>query len=152
MGRIISPDAFRESIGTEIGVSDWILVDQERIDSFAHATLDAQFIHVDPLRAAETPFGGTIAHGFLSLSLLSPMAYSGVPSLEGMKMGLNYGFNNVRFLTPVASGRRIRGHFVLKSFSERAPGRWQTILDVSVEIEGEDQPALVAEWITLHLV
>ena len=131
-------------IGQEVGVSGWITVDQARIDAFADATEDWQFIHVDPEAAARTPFGGTIAHGFLTLSLLSKMTYEATPVLEGVVMGINYGFNKVRFLSPVKSGKRIRGHFKLLELVEKRPGQWQQTVEVTVEIEGEDKPALVA--------
>src|SRR3954471_18592067 len=122
---IASIDEIRDKIGTEIGVSDWILIDQGRIDAFAAATEDPQFIHVDPEAAAKTPFGGTIAHGFLTLSLLSRMAADVMLRPEGVKMGVNYGLDRVRFLAPVRSGKRVRGRFTLKSFEEKRPGQIQ---------------------------
>lgn len=143
---------FETRQGTEIGVSDWILVDQDRIDAFANVTLDEQYIHVDPIRAEATAFGGTIAHGFLSLSLLSALSYSAIPAIDDEKTGVNYGFGQVRFVTPVRSGRRVRGRFKLKSISEKHKGRWVLTFDVSVEIDGEPKPALVAEWITMSIV
>lgn len=146
---IASIDEIRGKVGAEIGVSDWILVDQERIDAFAAATQDRQFIHVDPEAAARTPFGGTIAHGFLTLSLLSRMAADVMLRPEGVKMGVNYGLDRVRFLAPVRSGRRVRGRFTLKSIEEKRPGQWQFLHAVTVEIEGEDKPALLADWIGL---
>jgi acyl dehydratase len=142
----------RERIGEEIGVSDWILVDQSRIDVFADVTEDRQWIHIDPEAAASSPFGGTIAHGFLSLSLLSPMCYSALPAIEGLQTGVNYGMNSVRFLSPVHSGKRVRGRFELKDLVERTRGRWQMTLNATVEIEGETKPALVAEWMFLYFV
>ncbi|MDB5691263.1 MAG: MaoC family dehydratase [Alphaproteobacteria bacterium] len=144
---VASIEEIRGKVGTEIGVSDWILVDQARIDAFAGATEDRQFIHVDPEAAARTPFGGTIAHGFLTLSLLSRMAADAMLRPEGVKMGVNYGLDRVRFLAPVRSGRRVRGRFTLKSIEEKRPGQWQFLHAVTVEIEGEDKPALLAEWI-----
>ena len=138
--------------GKVLGASDWILVDQARIDQFAETTGDHQFIHVDPELAKQTPFGTTIAHGYLTLSLLSVMAYGVMPGIEGAKMGVNYGLNSVRFLAPVKSGKRVRGHFTMKDATERLPGVIQTIVDVKVEIEGEDKPALAAEWVTLSYV
>lgn len=135
--------------GTELGVSDWILIDQNRIDAFARITLDEQYIHVDPAKAKATPFGGTIAHGFLSLSLLSAMAYAVVPAIEGETTSVNYGFGNIRFLRAVPSGHRIRGRFTLKSMIEKRKGQWLLILDVCIEIEGESRPAIVAEWLTM---
>ena len=142
----------RAHVGKEIGHSDWILIDQARIDSFADATEDRQFIHVDPQLAAASPFGGTIAHGFLTMSMLSAMAYSALPPIIGTTMSVNYGLNSLRFLAPVRSGQRVRGRFVLKDVSNRAANQWQSTLGVTIEIEGEAKPALVAEWLTLAFV
>ncbi|MEA3003099.1 MAG: hypothetical protein QOH81_1887 [Sphingomonadales bacterium] len=144
---IASIEEIKGKVGTEIGVSDWILVDQKRIDAFAEATEDRQFIHVDAEAAARTPFGGTIAHGFLTLSLLSRMAADVMLRPEGVKMGVNYGLDRVRFLAPVRSGKRVRGRFTLNSLEEKRPGQWQFLHAVAVEIEGENKPALLAEWI-----
>ena len=146
---IASLEEIKASIGTEIGVSDWILVDQARIDAFADVTEDPQFIHIDPEAAARTPFGGTIAHGFLTLSLLSRMAADAMLRPENVRMGVNYGFEKVRFIAPVRSGKRVRGRFTLVSFEEKRPGQWQFVHNVAVEIEGEDKPALIADWIGL---
>ncbi|AGH50617.1 MULTISPECIES: MaoC family dehydratase [Sphingomonadales] len=147
MGTISVAD-YQAKVGETVGSSEWILIDQAMIDRFADATGDHQFIHVDPERAKQTPFGGTIAHGFLTLSLLPVMREkSDVPTIEGLKMGLNYGGNKVRFLTPVPSGSRVRGHFKLLEFAEKGPGRYQETAELSVEIEGKDKPALIAEWI-----
>nr|WP_206365828.1 MaoC family dehydratase [Sphingomonas naasensis] len=141
-----------ESVGTE-RVSDWVEVTQGMIDQFAEATGDHQFIHVDPERAAQTPFGGTIAHGFLSLSLMPMLAArTGAPSIAGATMGVNYGGNEVRFLTPVRSGKRVRGRFTLLKFTERKPGVWEQVQQYVLEIEGEEKPALIAEWIALVYV
>ena len=145
----ITLDAYRALVGTEVGVSDWTLVDQARIDAFAEVTGDHQFIHVDPVRAAQTPFGTTIAHGYLTLSLCSAFAYSAMPGVEGVRMGVNYGLNKVRFMAPVKSGSRVRGRFALADVTQRADGAWQSTVNVTVEIEGETKPALAAEWITL---
>lgn len=145
----ISTAEMTDRIGTET-LSDWVEVTQAMIDQFAAATGDHQFIHVDPTRAAQTPFGGTIAHGFLTLSLM-PLLASKVPDtpmVEGMRMGINYGGNSVRFLSPVRSGSRVRGRFKLLSFAEKRPGQWQETVAFSVEIEGAEKPALVAEWIS----
>jgi acyl dehydratase len=148
----ISVQEMAASIGTE-RVSDWVEVTQEMIDKFADATGDHQFIHVNPQMAAMTPFGGTIAHGFLSLSLMPMLAArTDTPKLEGVKMGVNYGGNKVRFLTPVRSGKRVRGKFKLLSFTERRPGQWEQINEYTLEIEGEAKPALIAEWISLIYV
>lgn len=146
---VASLDEIRNRTGEEVGVSDWIIVDQARIDAFAEATEDRQFIHVDPEAAARTPFGGTIAHGFLTLSLLSRMAADAMLLPEGMKMAVNYGFDRVRFLAPVKSGNRVRGRFTLDSAEEKAPGQWLMRHRVTVEIEGEEKPALTAEWLGL---
>ena len=145
----ISVDEMKNRIGTET-VSDWVEVTQAMIDKFADATGDHQFIHVDPDMARMTPFGGTIAHGFLTLSLM-PLLSSKVadaPKLEGVKMGVNYGGNKVRFLTPVRSGSKVRGRFKLIEFDEKRPGQWQQTNEVTIEIEGESKPALIAEWIS----
>jgi len=139
-------------VGAEVGRSDWILVDQAMIDAFAEITLDYQFVHVDPVAAASTPFGGTIAHGFLTLSLISGMIYSAVPLIAGSRMGLNYGLNAVRFLKPVRSGKRVRGSFVLAKVIEREPDQWQSTFSVTIEIEDEAKPALVAEWVILNIM
>ncbi|MGZ8283669.1 MAG: MaoC family dehydratase [Allosphingosinicella sp.] len=140
-------DEIRKKVGSEIGVSDWILVDQAAIDTFADVTHDHQFIHVDPAAAANTPFGGTIAHGFLTLSLLSRMAADVLLRPETIRMAVNYGFGKVRFIAPVRSGRRVRGRFRLDRFEEKNPGQFQFVHQVTVEIEGEDKPALIADWI-----
>jgi len=140
-------DQIRSKVGQELGVSDWITVGQDRINVFADATEDYQFIHVDEDLAKQTPFGGTIAHGFLSLSLLSRMAADVMLVPETTKMGVNYGFDRVRFLAPVRAGSRVRGRFTLVSFDEKRPGQYQFAHDVTVEIEGEGKPALSATWI-----
>ena len=146
---LASLDEIRDRVGTEVGVSSWLTVDQERIDAFAHATEDRQFIHVDAEAAARTPFGGTIAHGFLTLSLLSRMAVEAMLVPDSVKMAVNYGLDRVRFLAPVRSGKRIRGRFTLDSVEEKAPGQWLLRHVVTVEIEGEDKPALTAVWLGL---
>jgi acyl dehydratase len=146
---VASLDEIRAKIGQEVGVSSWILVDQGRIDAFADATEDRQFIHVDPGAAAQTPFGGTIAHGFLSLSLLSRMGVEAMLLPDGLKMAINYGFDRVRFLAPVKAGKRVRGRFTLDSVEEKAPGQILMRHTVTVEIEGEDKPALTALWLKL---
>ncbi len=130
-------------------VSRWFLVDQARIDAFAALTEDRQFIHVDPRAAAATPFGGTIAHGFLTLSLVSAMAYDALPPAAGL--GVNYGFDRLRFIAPVRAGSRLRGRFRLIERSLRAPGRTLSRFDLSVEIEGGDRPALAGLWLTLSM-
>lgn len=146
MAETLTLDEMRALVGKEMGVSSWYEIDQKRIDTFADVTEDWQFIHVDPDAAAQTPFGTTIAHGFLTLSMLSAMVYE-MPVLEGVAMGVNYGFDKVRFLSPVPVGSRIRGRFVLSKLDESKPGFVTTYTAVSVEIEGQDKPALAADWI-----
>jgi acyl dehydratase len=132
-----------------VQVSDWVEVTQEMIDKFADATGDHQFIHVDPAAAAMTPFGGTIAHGFLTVSLATLLlAKVDGPQIAGLKMGVNYGLNKVRFISPVRSGKRVRGHFRQLELIEKRPGQWQQTKELTVEIEGEEKPAMIAEWIT----
>jgi len=143
----MSLEALSGRVGSELGVSQWLRIDQRMIDAFGDLTQDTYFIHTDPVRAASTQFGGTIAHGFLTLSMLSVMAYQVCPAVDGTKTQVNYGFNRLRFIAPVPAGSRIRGRFGLKSFNCDAGGRWQAIYDVSVEIESGPKPALVAEWI-----
>ena len=144
-------DEIRSKVGQEVGVSSWITIDQTRINAFADTTEDRQFIHVDPVAAARTPFGGTIAHGFLTLSLLSRMAAEAMLIPDNLKMIVNYGLDRVRFLAPVRSGSRIRGGFMLDSVEEKAPGQVLMRHTVTVEIEGEDKPALSAIWLALIL-
>ena len=133
-------------------MSSWLTIDQQRIDEFADATEDRQFIHTDPEAAAQTPFGGTIAHGFLSLSMLSRMAAEGMLVPDNVKMAVNYGLDRVRFIKPVRSGKRIRGRFRLDPIEEKAPGQLLLRHTVTVEIEGEEKPALTAEWLGLLFV
>jgi acyl dehydratase len=139
-------------IGTEVGVSNWITVDQPMIDDFAKTTFDEQWIHVDPERAArETPFGGAIAHGFLTLSLASRFAYDCFDMLPGQVMGINYGMNKLRFLMPVKAGARVRGRFTLMEIKARDATSMLRTNTLTVEIEGEETPALVAEWLGLAI-
>lgn len=139
--------------GKDIGTSEWLLVDQDRVNKFAEATGDFQFIHVDPERAKLTPFGGPIAHGFLSLSLLPVLsAQADLPRLDGVKMGVNYGGNKTRFIAPVKVGKRVRGHFKMLDIEEKRPGQFQQTMEFTLEIEGEDKPALIAEWITQFFI
>ena len=147
-----TPDKIADFVGKETGVSDWVVIDQERINQFADVTEDHQFIHIDPEAAAKTPFGTTIAHGFLTLSMLSKLAADSVIVLEGVKMGVNYGFEKVRFVTPVKAGKNIRGRYTLMSADTKVPGQWTLKYAVKVEIEGEAKPALVAEWLTMQFV
>jgi acyl dehydratase len=148
----VSLETFRKLAGTELGPSGWLLIDQDRIDHFAEATEDHQFIHVDAERAAATPFGGTIAHGFLTLSLLSYLTgqYARLP--EGLAMGVNYGSDKVRYLQPVRAGDRIRARSRILSVTERSPGHWLVRSAVTVEIEGESTPAMYAETLTLMIL
>jgi acyl dehydratase len=142
-------DEYRSQVGMLLGVSDWIVIEQGIIDEFADVTRDWQFIHIDPVRAKETPFGGTIAHGLLTLSLVSAMSFTAVPAIAGAQMVINYGFNSIRFISPVLSGSRVRGSFTLKQFVERQPRQWQSTLDVRVDIENALKPTLIAEWLIL---
>lgn len=145
-------DALRAQVGEELGVSRWLTVDQAMIDAFAAATGDHQFIHVDPVRAAATPFGGTVAHGFLTLSLLPRLASTTLPAIEGRALSINYGFERIRFIAPVRAGANIRARFVLLGIEERSPREIQSRYAVNVEIEGEGKPALAAEWLTLAVL
>jgi len=138
----------KANVGSRIGTSEWVEVGQDRIDAFADTTLDHEPIHVDPEAARDLGFGGTIAHGFLTLSLLAPFYKTGYPKIDRRSYGLNYGLNKVRFLAPVKCGKRVRGHFTLLELVEKAPNRYQLTSEVSVEIEGEEKPALIAEWLT----
>ena len=150
--RLVSVEAYRAHLDGEPFLSGWLTVDPPMIDTFADATRDHQFIHVDPERARrEAPFGGTVAHGFLSLSLLSALAFDALPGVEGTQMGINYGFESVRFLAPVRSGARVRGRFRLVGLTERAVSI-QSTWDVSVEIENSVKPALIARWTTLAIL
>jgi acyl dehydratase len=149
MTSVIERDAYMGMVGQEVGVSDWHLVDQKRIDVFADATEDHQFIHVDPVRAGQTPFGSTIAHGFLTTSLISVFSYEALPKLSDVAMGINYGFDKLRFVSPVKAGVRVRGHFTLKEATMRTPKEMFTRVGVHVEIEGATKPALVADWLAL---
>jgi len=149
---LASLDDIRARVGEDIGVSGWFEIGQQRIEEFADATEDRQFIHVDPEAAAQTPFGGTIAHGFLSLSMLSRMAADVMLIPDSTRMAVNYGLDRVRFIAPVRSGKRIRGRFVLDSVEEKAPGQVLMRHTVTVEIEGEERPALTAEWLGLIFI
>ncbi|MCP3997413.1 MAG: MaoC family dehydratase [bacterium] len=139
-------------IGTEIGVTEWFEIDQDRVNAFADATLDHQFIHVDPQAAAATPFGGTIAHGFLALSLLPHLLQDISPEIAGVMFALNYGTDKVRFLQPVKVGSRIRVRNALSAADEKSPGRWLLKQTVTMEIEGEQKPAMVAELLAMIFV
>jgi acyl dehydratase len=146
----VSLETYQSMVGREIGVSSWHLVDQKRIDAFAEVIEDFQFIHIDPERAKrETAFGTTVAHGFLTMSLLSIMSYEVMPIIEGTTMGVNYGFDRLRFISPVRAGSRVRGRFTLMEAKLRKSTELQSRTSVTVEIEGEEKPALAADWIGL---
>ena len=148
-----SIEELQANVGKNVGESQWRTVDQQRIDGFAELTEDPQWIHTDPERAAkESPFGATIAHGFLSLSLLSAMAIDVLPTIKGQVMGINYGFDKVRFMNPVREGSKIRGAFTLLEVKQRSDNEWQLRHGVQVEIEVQEKPALIAEWLSLAIV
>lgn len=149
---VFTRDTIKSVIGDEVGVSDWVTVTQDMINQFATLTGDPVEIHTNVELARKTPFGGTIAHGLLTLSMIGGFCTAAVVLMEGVTMGLNYGFDKVRFVTPVKTGSRIRGRFELRSMEERAPGQWLSTMDVTIEIEGEQKPAVVAEWLGLQLV
>ena len=142
----------KPKVGKSLGCSNWLLIDQEMINDFARVTHDWQYIHVNEVRAEkETSFGGTIAHGFLILSLSSRLALEVLPKVEGKTIVINYGFDNVRFLSPVNSGVRVRGHFVIKSLVKSNPNQLRQVYDLSIEIENSDRPALVADWVIMTI-
>ena len=149
----MTPQEVKAQVGQNVGTSEWVVMSQERINQFAEATGDHQFIHIDEEKAKLTPFGGTIAHGFLTLSMIPYLsANSDLPRVDGVKMGVNYGGNKTRFISPVRSGKRIRGHWKLIELEEKRPGQWQQTHEITIEIEGEDKPALITEWIMQFLV
>jgi len=152
MPTTIERSEIQDYIGKETGPSEWHTVTQQQINQFADCTLDHQFIHIDPERAKETPFGTTIAHGFLSLSMLSHLSEGFNLLIDGVYMGINSGFDKVRFVAPVKVDKRVRGHGKVLSIEETKPGQFRFKTEVTVEIEGEDKPALVAEWITIQMV
>jgi acyl dehydratase len=152
-GALMNASDLAAKVGEVIGTSDWAEMSQERINQFAEATGDHQFIHVNEEMAKMTPFGGTIAHGFLTLSMIPYLgAQGGAPRVDGVKMGVNYGGNKTRFIAPVRAGKRIRGHWKLLEMVEKRPGQWQQTCEITIEIEGEDKPALICEWITQYFV
>jgi acyl dehydratase len=150
--RPMTIDALIGLVGTETGVSHWITIDQKRIDAFAEITEDRQFIHIDPEAARATPFGGTIAHGFLTLSMLSALAGDAMPRPADLAMSVNYGFDKMRFLSPVPAGSRIRGRFKLESVTSRGENEFLARNIATVEIEGAAKPALIAEWLALYIL
>jgi len=153
MAKLLTPETLASAVGEEIGVSEWYEVTQENVNKFADVTSDQQFIHIDPVKAAETPFGGTIAHGFYTLSMLSHFAGTGCGvTVEGTKMGVNYGCDKLRFIQPVRVGSRIRGRAVLIAAIEKKPDQYLFTSQMTVEIEGSDKPALIADWLTMVFV
>ena len=152
MALTLSVDQLIHYIGEEVGISEWLLVYQERINQFADATGDHQYIHVDSERAAQTPFGSTIAHGFLTMSLMVLMGYEGSTKLKNSVMGINYGFDKLRFINPVKVNSKIRGRFRLISAEEKNTNQWLLKHNITVEIAGEEKPALVAEWLGMTVV
>ena len=149
----MTPQDIAAKVGEQIGTSEWIEISQDRINKFAEATDDHQFIHVNEEAAKMTPFGGTIAHGFLKLSMIPYLTQkSDVPRPDGIKMAVNYGGNKTRFLNPVKSGKRIRGHWKLLGMEEKRPGQWQHTVEITIEIEGEEKPALICEWMSMFYV
>ena len=152
MAVTMNKDNVRSLIGSELGVSDWIRIEQARVNAFADTTEDHQFIHVDPERAAATPFGGTIAHGFLTLSLLPRMMEDIGGGMADAVMGLNYGFDKIRFLAPVKVNSRVRARAKLLDVQEKVPNQFLIKQEITVEIENETKPALVAEWLTMVMV
>ena len=150
MGMTTVPkEQLADHVGTQFAPGAWLTLDQDRIDTFADCTEDHQFIHVDREKAAQTPFGGTIAHGFLTLSVLARLAEGEGVVPENVAMGINYGFDKVRFLAPVRAGKRVRAHRKLLRVDRKDEKRFLMKTEVSVEIEGEDTPALIAEWLTM---
>lgn len=149
----MTPQEVADKTGEQLGTSEWVEMTQERINQFAEATGDHQFIHVNEEAAKMTPFGGTIAHGFLTLSMIPYLtANSDVPRVDGIKMAVNYGGNKTRFINPVKSGKKIRGHWKLLEMTEKRPGQWQQTVEITIEIEGEEKPALICEWMTMYFV
>ncbi len=149
MTKIVTKDELKNYLGEDTGVSDWFLIDQDRINNFADVTLDHQFIHVDTAAAAQTPFGTTIAHGFLTLSMLSHLATTSMIGVQGTRMGMNYGTEKVRFLSPVKVNSEIRARVKLTEVTEKEGNRLLLKNEITVEIKGEEKPALIAEWLTM---
>lgn len=152
--KLVPPAELASYVGKDLGTSDWFLIDQARINAFADATLDHQFIHVNPEQAKATPFGGTIAHGYLTVSLLPHLQTSMADMIlpQGLKMGMNYGFDKLRFMAPVKTGKRVRARARLLDASEKKPGQWLLKFEYTIEIEGEEKPALIAEWLLMYFV
>ena len=152
MPQLIKKSEIEKYIGHICEPTDWFEVTQEQVNVFADCTLDHQFIHIDPEAAAKSPFGGTIAHGFLTLSMLAYFSESYSLSIEGSYMGVNKGFDKVRFVAPVPVGSRIRCHTTVAEINEKKPGQYDFKMEISIEIEGGDKPALVAEWLSVQMV
>jgi acyl dehydratase len=152
MPQLIKKSEIEQYVGHICEPTDWFKVTQEQVNVFADCTLDRQFIHVDPEAAAKSPFGGTIAHGFLTLSMLAYFSQSFSLPIEGSYMGVNKGFDKVRFVAPVPVGSRIRCHTTVAEINQKKPGQYDFKMDISVEIEGGDKPALVAEWLSVQMV
>ncbi|MFP5441440.1 MAG: MaoC family dehydratase [Gammaproteobacteria bacterium] len=152
--KMVAPADLASYIGKDLGTSEWFQIDQKRINAFADATLDHQFIHVNPEMAKATPFGTTIAHGYLTVSLL-PYLQANMPDMilpQGLKMGMNYGFDKLRFMAPVKVDKRVRARAKLLAADEKKPGQWLLKFEYTIEIEGEEKPALVAEWLLMYFV
>lgn len=147
--KIVPKEELASAVGTRFEPGPWLEVSQDRINTFADCTEDHQFIHVDEEKAAQTPFGGTIAHGFLTLSLLPKMVEGNGVMPENVVMGINYGFDKVRFLAPVRAGKRVRAHAEITGVEEKPDNRFLIRQGISVEIEGEEKPALVADWLSM---
>ena len=150
--QIVPKEEFTSHIGTTLEPGEWFEIGQQRINEFAECTEDRQFIHIDEEKAAQTPFGGTIAHGFLTLSALVPMTAGNGIIPEGIMMGVNYGFDKVRFLAPVRAGKRVRAHVEIGDITAKDDNRYLVKQNISVEIEGEETPALVCEWLNMVVV
>jgi acyl dehydratase len=151
MAITVTKENAEDYLNQEVGVSDWLKIEQGRINAFADATNDHQFIHIDPDAAAQTPFGTTIAHGFLTLSLLTDLAATNGIQLDNTEMLVNYGMNKVRFLAPVKVNDEIRARVILKGFEEKRPQQFLITLEVTIEIKGQDKPALITDWITMAI-
>ena len=150
--QLVEPSEVMAMVGTKLPPGEWVTVDQDRINVFADCTEDHQFIHIDEAAAAQTPFGGTIAHGFLTLSLLTKMSEGSGIALKGIVMGLNYGCDKVRFLNPVRAGKRVRAHSEVMSVDQKDANRFLIKSAVTVEIEGEETPAVYAEWLSMQII
>ncbi|MCH1553570.1 MAG: MaoC family dehydratase [Luminiphilus sp.] len=150
--QLVEPSEAMAMVGTKLPPGEWLIVDQDRINVFADCTEDHQFIHIDEVAAAQTPFGGTIAHGFLTLSLLTKMSEGSGIALKGIVMGLNYGCDKVRFLNPVRAGKRVRAHSEIMSVDQKDANRFLIKSAVTVEIEGEETPAVYAEWLSMQII